>query len=187
MRKKRFPLIVIFVLVTLVVAVYFGYQYLKPVNHQAPVTTPISVGIIPSSWKTYTSKDYNLSFKYPDTFKVELSSDTVLSVCPIKSNESSNESCLAITPDFTYSAEDYILLSTKTHKDEILESSHTVTIGENTFTAFKLESWAGPNVYPKEYFIFVNSLDNKSVMFSYYASQQKEVFYQVLSTFKFTQ
>lgn len=71
MNKNGFaPLIIILILAILGVVGYFGYKNYLPKQQFVNITSPMPSALSDQTinWKTYSSSDVGLSFKYPSSF-----------------------------------------------------------------------------------------------------------------------
>ena len=181
--KKGFTAPTIPVVVAVLILVVGGIIYLNKSNISQVLPPIPSATIIPSpipdetaNWKIYTNKNFNFSFEYPNDVEIDESLINDFYTLSIRSGKSQ----LLIAPQGKYTDAPCVITKSMSN---ITKSSFTVKIGDKQ-TSGELVTFNGERTATCKLIIS----QGYDFLFDYPSpnSQARQIFAQILSTFKFT-
>lgn len=200
-QKGLAPILIVF-LIALTVGGYLLYQkQTKPAVVLQPVTQPLSSPVTSptatnsaemANWKTYTDA-HGLSFEYPEDWSV--SAGEFLIILPqYRSDQIKGGSSKLETEAYPREKYSPITLSIGVYKPDIADSTKEITkrsisVAGGAVSEYIIKFLDSSSGYPKNLELRYVVIEGNSQMYVYrlYNPQFKDIFYQILSTFKFTQ
>jgi predicted small lipoprotein YifL len=200
MPKRKSPfvfIILLFFLVTLAAAGYYGYLYWQETNKKAPSPTteptPVETTDPTADWKTYTNTKYGYSFKHPsswDTYTIGESAEGTLIIGPQEKVDKVRQM------QGNFGGGTFLVL-TLNIKTEVVErksneyeqvTSKPISINNINGTKFDIniiQDEPGFNKGDKITSVVVKK-DDIYIQIDLLDQTYKDIFDQILSTFKFT-
>lgn len=192
MKQKGFAQILI-LLVVVLVAGYFAFQYyrlknqtiasLPPVN--LPVVSPTALADPTADWQTYTNKIYNYEFKYPDNWYIIPNKDNSVDAGP-----NSLESLQALgghgggvdNPIFIVYSNQNAITDSADGTEKVL-SQKNIDVSGIPAISYKVSGSVG---FEEATIVLIKSKKLEIIYYDKPFQQYQDTFDQILSTFKFT-
>ena len=188
--NRGFNLVGLIVAIAAIAALAGAGWYWKKTQTQGPQMPPAQQANQPdvSDWKTYRNEKYGFEVRYPVSWKAE--SDAIDAVRDTKEGYNRGMAYFALYPPLITDATGYVkklqfFLSDKPQDTAFIDSvlnKETRTLGENIWTIGQI-----PVGHPAEgAYLFSLMKDGKRINVAAYSLQDYEdVYYKILSTFKF--